>query len=150
MRYRALLFPVMIAAAAAAPAQQIQPGQWETVSTVKSVDMPGAPPQIAKMMNGQTTRITHCVTAEDAAKRPEQLVKQDGSCKMVNFSMRGGTLVSEMRCTRQGQTMTVKTAGRFTPTAYTATSSAVASGGRMNMRIESSVAGRRTGPCTKK
>lgn len=150
MSYRALLIPILLAAATSATAQQIQPGQWETVTTVKSVEMPGAPPQVAKMMNGKTTRISHCVTPEDAAKRPEQLVKQDRSCKMVNFSMRAGKLASEMRCVRDGQTMTIKTNGTFTPTAYTAASSAQSSGDGMNMKIASTASARRIGPCTKK
>ena len=34
-------------------ATQIQPGQWETTSTVESVDMPGAPPQVSRMMSGK-------------------------------------------------------------------------------------------------
>ena len=33
----------------------IQPGQWEMVSTTKSVEMPSAPPQVTRMMEGRSS-----------------------------------------------------------------------------------------------
>ena len=46
-----LIVPLLAALAFAAPAiAQVTPGKWEIVTTVNTVDMPGAPPFIANLM----------------------------------------------------------------------------------------------------
>ena len=50
-------------------AEQRQPGEWESVVTLKSMEIPGAPPQMAEMMRGrlgQSQTGRECLTPEKA------------------------------------------------------------------------------------
>lgn len=147
MRY-ACCFGVLIGMAGAASAQ-VQPGMWESTTTIHSIDMPGAPPQVAQMMRGKATKQRYCVTPEQAAKGPQELLKQNPSCRFTKYSMQGGTVSTEMTCNQNGGTMTARGSGTYTPTSFNVSSSAVMTG-QMGMRMTSTSTGRRTGPCTGK
>ena len=132
---------------------QVTPGQWETVVTIKSMEMPGAPPQVAQMMKsrmagGKPTRTTYCVTPDDAKRGPQELFKQNPSCRFTKFSMAGGTISTEMTCRQEGGTMTARSSGRYTAKAFNVNSSVTMSG-QMSMRMSSSNVGRWLGPCKK-
>lgn len=137
----------------AAAQAQVTPGQWETVVTIKSMEMPGAPPQVAQMMKsrmagGKPTRTSYCVTAEDAKRGPQEMFKQNPSCRFTKFSMTGGTISTEMTCKQEGGTMTARSSGSYTAKAFNVNSS-VAMSGRMSMKMSSSNVGRWLGPCKK-
>jgi hypothetical protein len=134
-----------------AAAAQVTPGQWETTVTIKSMDMPGAPPQVAQMMKsrmagGKPTRTSYCVTPEQAAKGPQEMLKQNPSCRFTKFSMAGGKIATEMTCKQDGGTMTAKSSGSYTAKAFNVNSN-VAMSGQMSMRMASSNVGRWLGPC---
>lgn len=124
----------------------IQPGQWEIAVTVDSADMPGAPPAVAKMMVGRTTRLQQCVTPEDAARGPQDMLNSDKNCTFTKYSMAGGKLNSEMTCKRGGSTVTATSTGSFTPTSFTATGRSVVSG-QMPMTMTATTSGKRVGDC---
>lgn len=126
---------------------QVQPGQWESTVTVQSIDMPGAPPQMAAMMKGKTTRQSYCITPEQAAKGPQEMLKQNPSCRFTKYSMAGGVISTAMTCSQNGGTMTAQANGKYNSTSFNVTSTAVMSG-RMSMRMTSASSGRRLGPCT--
>lgn len=151
-RHASLIFASVLIAGSAAHAQ-VQPGQWETVVTVKSVDMPGAPPQVAQMMRqrmgGAPTRSRYCITPEQAAKGPQEMLKQNSSCKFSKYAVTGGVIATEMTCTQGGGTMTARANGSYTPNSFSVTSSAVMSG-QMSMRIATTSTGKRLGPCAGK
>lgn len=128
---------------------QIQPGQWQATSKVQSLDMPGAPPQVAKMMNGKTTNMSYCITPEQAAKGPQEMLKQNPSCHFTKYLMAGGRISTEMTCAQKGGTMTAQANGSYTPTSFSMTSNTVMTG-KMSMKMTSSSTGRRVGPCTGK
>ncbi len=136
----------VLAGAAVAQVSAIQPGQWETSVTITSVDMPGAPPEMAKMMIGRTTTVKQCLTPEQAARGPQDMLKGNKSCEFTHYSIAGGRLSSEMVCRQGGGTMTATSSGSFTPTSYTATGKVVVSGGAA-MTMTSTTSGRRTGEC---
>jgi len=145
--FRRAAFVFVTAASLSAVAQaQVQPGQWEASVTVQSIDMPGAPPQVAAMMKGKTTRQTYCITPEQAAKGPQEMLKQNPSCRFTRYSMTGGVISTAMTCTQNGGTMTAQANGRYTATSFNVSSTAVVSGS-MKMRMTSSSTGRRIGPC---
>lgn len=133
--------------AAFAGAQAIKPGMWQTTSTVTSVDMPGAPPQVAAMMKGHPTTIKHCVTPEEAAKDPRALMRTNTSCKVQAFSMTGGKLNSTMVCRQAGGTLTVNTVGTYTPIGYTATAHMVMTGAGA-MTMTANVSSKLIGACS--
>ncbi|MET0375689.1 MAG: DUF3617 domain-containing protein [Rhizorhabdus sp.] len=138
----------------AAVQAQVQAGQWEASTTINSIDMPGAPPQVAQMMKSQMagggkTRMTYCITPEQAAQGPQEMLRQNPACRFSKYSMRGGLISTEMSCRQSGGTMTARANGSYTPTSFNVTSNAVMSG-RMSMRLSSTSVGRRIGPCTGK
>ncbi|MES2497001.1 MAG: DUF3617 domain-containing protein [Pseudomonadota bacterium] len=136
--------------AVSVPAQaQVQPGQWEASVTVRSIDMPGAPPQVVAMMKGKTTRQTYCLTAEQAAKGPQEMLKQNPSCRFTKYSMAGGAISTSMICSQNGATMNAQANGSYTATSFNVTSTAVMSG-QMSMKMTSTSSGRRLGPCSGK
>ena len=124
----------------------VEPGQWEIAVTINSADMPGAPPAIAKMMVGRTTRIKHCITPEDAARGPQDMLKSDKNCIFTKYSMVGGKLNSEMTCTRGGTTTTAVSTGTFTPTSFTANGRSTVSG-QMPVTMTATTVGKRVGDC---
>lgn len=125
---------------------QIDPGQWEATVTIQSMSMPGAPPQVAAMMKGKATRQSYCITKEQAAKGPQEMLKQNPSCRFTKYSMSGGVISTAMTCSQNGGTMTVQANGTYTPTSFNMSSTALMSG-RMSMRMTSTSSGRRVGPC---
>jgi hypothetical protein len=137
----------------AAVQAQVTPGQWQTTVKVTSMEMPGAPPQVAEMMKksaaGGAHTVSHCVTPQQAAQGPREMIKQNKSCKFNKFSMSGGKFSTEMTCLQEGGTMTVRSAGSYGPNSFKATS-AMTMSGRMRMASTSEVTGRRLGPCTGK
>ena len=144
-----IIIAVLIAAAPTgllAQAVSIQPGQWETTLKIQSMTMEGAPPQVAAMMRGHTTTVRSCLTAADAAKGPQELLKTNKSCSFTRYDMAGGRLSTEMVCRQGGSTTTATSTGSYTPTSMTAQSHVVGTG-RMAMNMTSTVTGRRIGDC---
>jgi hypothetical protein len=135
-----------VPALALAQSSGVTPGQWEIAVTINTVDMPGGPAFVAKMMQGKTTRIKHCITPEEAARGPQDLLKSSKSCTFTKYSMQNGRMNSEMTCTTGGQTTTSVSSGSFTPASFTATGRS-ATTGQMPMTMTSSSTGRLLGPC---
>ena len=148
MRTRYWIIAAAVLAPGAALADTpVTPGQWEIAVTINAMEMPGAPPGIAAMMVGKTTKIKHCITPEEAARGPQDMLKTNKSCNFTRYSMTGGRLESEMVCKQGGGTVTATSSGNFTPTGFTATGHSVSSGGGMEMTMTSSTVGRRIGDC---
>ncbi len=145
MRTALFLAALLLPAAAFA---QVQPGQWEIVTTVSAVDMPGAPPFVANMMKGKPIKISHCLTPQDAAKGPQELMKTNKECRFTRYSMAGGKLDSVMVCNQNGGTMTATSSGTMTPTGFTTSGRTVMTGPQAMTMTATSV-GRRTGECRK-
>lgn len=148
-----LMLVGLLTAPAAAQAQ-VTPGQWEMTSTVTSMEMPGAPPQVAQMMKsrmagGKQNRVSYCITPEQAKQGPQEMLKQNPSCRFTKYSMKAGSLSTEMTCQQNGGTMTARSSGSYTATSFNVTSSAVMSG-QMSMKMTTTGTGRRIGPCTGK
>lgn len=132
---------------------QVKPGQWETTVKVLKMDIPDAPPQVAEMMKrsmgGGARTYSHCITPEQAAQGPREMIKENKSCQVKNFSMAGGHYSAEMSCSQNGEATMVKSSGSYSPTSYSATSTMTVSG-RMRMTATNQVSGRWIGPCTGK
>lgn len=127
---------------------QVAPGQWEIAMTIKSIEMPGAPAGVAAMMAGKTRTIKQCITPEQAARGPQEMLKTSKTCAFTRYSMAGGKLSSEMVCKQNGMTMTATSTGNYTPTSFNAVGRSVSTG-QMPMTVTSTAAGRRVGDCKK-
>jgi hypothetical protein len=133
-------------ASGATSAQIVMPGQWEMVSTATSVDMPGVPPQVAAMMK-RPTKISYCITPEQAKLGPRGLMKANKSCRFARFDVRGSHIDMQMICSQPGGgTMTVTSSGSFTPTSFLSDGRSVVTGPH-RMTIVSHGVGRRIGNC---
>jgi hypothetical protein len=148
VRYAALaaLFALPVAAMAAPTA--VQPGQWEVLTTVEAVDIPGAPPAVAAMMKRKPVSVKYCITPEEAARGPQDMMKSDKSCRFTRYAMAGGKLSSEMVCTQSGATVTATREGSFTPTGFNLRARTVMSGAQ-TMTMTATTVGRRIGECRK-
>lgn len=142
---RLSLFLILALLPAAAQAQ-VTPGQWEIVTTVDSMDMPGAPPGIAAMMKGRPIKVRHCLTADEAARGPQEMMKARKECTFSRYAMTGGKLDSVMTCQQGGSTMTATSSGSFTPTDFATTSRTVMTGSHA-MTMTAKTIGRRVGDC---
>ncbi len=140
------LFALLAAVPALAAAQSVTPGKWEITTTVQSMEMPGAPPGIAAMMKGRPIRVTHCLTAEEAAKGPQEMMKSRKECQFTRYSMSGGKLSSEMVCRQGGGTMTATSTGSFSPTDFTTSGRSVMTGSQP-MTLTATTVGHRIGDC---
>ena len=137
---------VLAVPAIARAASPISPGLWETAVTITSVDMPNAPPSVAKMMQGHKTVVKRCATAKEVAQGPQEMLKSSKACHFTRYVMTGGHFSSEMVCNMNGTTLTARSEGHFTPTSFDATSSSEMNGPRP-MRMTTKVVGRRLGDC---
>jgi hypothetical protein len=137
-----------VPALALAQSSGVTPGMWEIAVTINTVDMPGAPPFVANMMRGKTTRIKHCITPEEAARGPQDMLKSSKSCTFQKYSMQNGRLNSEMTCVAGGQTTRMVSSGSFTPTGFTSSGRSVVTGS-MPMTMTSTANGRLLGACKK-
>jgi hypothetical protein len=130
--------------AAQAQGTGIEPGAWEVAVTITSLDMPSAPPAIANMLRGRTTKVSHCLTPEEAARGPQDMLKTNKSCAFTRYSMTRGQLSSEMVCQQAGSQITAVSTGSFTPTSFSATGQSVSTGS-MPMTMTSTSVGQRVG-----
>ncbi len=134
--------------ASTAAAQTVRPGLWETSITTDAVEMAGGPPGLAAMMRGKTIRTKNCITPEQAARGPQDMLKSDKSCRFTRYAMAGGRLASEMTCNQRGMKMVATSSGTFSPTAFAMKGRTVMTG-EMAMTVASTITGRRLGACGK-
>ncbi len=143
MRIAMLLVGLSMPVAASA---QVMPGKWEIVTTVQSVDMPGAPPFVATMMKGKPVKVSQCVTPEQAANGPQEMLKINKQCRFTRYSMAGGKLDSVVVCQQGGGTMTATSSGSFTATGFSTNGRTVMTGPHA-MTLTATSVGRRIGEC---
>ena len=136
-----------IGGVALAQATGVQPGMWEYAVTINTVDAPGAPAFIANMMRGKTTKIKHCLTAEEASQGPQEVMKTTKSCSFTKYSLVGSQMNTQMTCAQGGSTTVSTSSGTITPTSFTATGKSVTTGGAMPMTVTTSSTGHRIGEC---
>lgn len=93
-----------------------QAGEYRATITFQSIDMPGAPPQVADMMSRMMSRTTtYCLTESeieegyraitDRSSGPEQ------ECTYDRFDYSGGTIDAVMQCNVDGRAMTMEMTG---------------------------------------
>jgi hypothetical protein len=145
-RVSVIIAILAVTISSAAAAQIIQPGKWEMVSTPTSVEMPGAPPQMAAMMKGRPIKISLCITPEQARLGPEALAKASKNCRYTRFDVRGGHIDTQMVCNQAGSSMTVTASGNFTPVSFVTDGRSVMTG-RQKMTMTSHAVERRVGDC---
>lgn len=138
--------------AAEASKLKLQPGEWETTTTLTALDVPGLPADAAKAATGTPTTTRNCVTPEQAAKPGADFLSgtADGNCTYQRFSMANGGIDAAMTCRPAAApgAVAVRLHGGYAPSAFAMgmeMKTDLPGGAAMTMRAR--VAGRRIGPC---
>ncbi len=143
---------------------QRQPGQWESVTTIKSIDIPGAPPEMQARIRsqvGQAQTQRECLTAEQARDPMAQMRRMlsqgnnTGNCNFTDQVFSGGTIRIRGNCSPPGGgTAQVSLEGSFTGTTLEANLTMNAQGpasaampGVTSVNMAAEVRSRRIGDC---
>lgn len=133
----AVLVAVASSLASSALAFEIEPGKWETTTTVKMPMMP----------EGRTNTEVQCVTREEAESDFLDTLKSDGACKIVERKETGDTLEFQMECPSEHGSATGE--GRYVSdgTSGSGTMKMTMRMGEQTMTMESSFTSKRVGDC---
>lgn len=130
---------------------KMQPGKWETTITTletKTTGLPAGMPAGMTPPKSAPQTITACVTPEQAAQGPGELLKNAKvDCTIKNNTFADGKIASEASCKLRNGTMTTKTTGSFSPTEVSYDTEATMSAGPVNATTKTHTVSRRVGEC---
>lgn len=134
-------------------AQELAAGQWETVTEVTEFAAMDKGSPAINTPKGSKVNGTTCVAAGEGKQPPAALLagSSDYSCKYNNHYMSGGTLNTQLDCTRKGLSGQVMMSldGSYTADTLEANQSITTYlPGQGDVRIAAKVTGRRTGECS--
>jgi hypothetical protein len=132
-----LLFAFVVALAATlAQAQEMKPGLWELVTTMKmqGMQMPGG-------------KFTHCYTAQDLAAGKQYSGDEASKCSISNMKSAGGSISYDIACNSEGGKMSGSVKGTVSPTAYTFEQKMRMTPDQGMGEMLSTIKGRRLGDC---
>lgn len=154
------LTPLVLAGmAGCAPApNQIQAGQWELVTEVLSLSVPGATPdqqrQITQQVGQRQSPPPQCISDQEARTLVETIRRAPPNCRVTDEVYAGGVMRTHLSCPGQapGQPgITLSLEGRFTSTTFNATITEEgpnpAGANQGPMRREQRIRARRIGDC---
>lgn len=140
-------------------ANKLQPGQWESQTRILSVEIPGAPKELAdalgKSVTAKVNTMSDCLTPEEAEKPAADMLagNRSGECRYEKFAMAGGKMDSTMVCKNPGQPGEVRMvmAGDYTPTGFALDMTMIMPPGSVpgsqGMTMKARTEGKRTGEC---
>ena len=147
-------------AAATKDAVKLEPGRWETTVAILSVEGPGLPPGMADAMKQQakSQKVETCLTPEQAAKPPQDMLGAAKNCTYEKFEMGGGKIDGTLVCKNMpgmpSGEMRATTSGKFASTSYDVVSETTmdmpAMGGAQKggkVITKTQVSGKRLGEC---
>lgn len=132
------LLAALALAALAGPgiAQDMQPGLWEIVSSMKmqGMEMPGG-------------KFTHCYTQKDVAAGKQYNPDEASKCTLSNLKTSGGNVSYDMACAIEGGKMTGSVKGTMSATAYTLEQKMRMTPDQGMGEMHSTIKARRVGDC---
>lgn len=143
----------------AAAVTKMQPGQWESQVRIQSVEIPGAPKEVAdalgKSVSAKVNTVSDCLTPEEAEKPAADMFAgtRAGECRYEKFTMANGKMDSTMVCKNPGQQGEVRMSmvGDYSPTGFALDMTMImppgALPGGQGMTMKARTEGRRTGEC---
>lgn len=141
-------------------AVKLEPGKWETTVAILSVEGPGLPPGMADAMKQQSKsqKVQTCLTPEQAAKPPQDMLGAAKNCTYEKFEMGGGKMDGTLVCNNMpgmpSGELRATTSGKFASTSYNVISEATMEmppmggaqkGGKVITKTK--VSGKRLGEC---
>jgi uncharacterized protein YceK len=140
-------------------ATQLNPGQWETVIKIVSVELPGVSAPMSKgitaKMVGQETKSSQCISKEQAAQpTADMLAGANGTnnCKFETFVIKDGTLSLKLACGKVGEAgaMVMTSSGPYGGDAYTLDTNMTMASPVGQMKIKATNSAKRVGECAAK
>jgi uncharacterized protein YceK len=143
-------------------ATQLKPGQWETVIKIVAVELPGAAGSSAAVskaitakMIGKEQKSSQCISPEQAAKPPAELLagaNGAANCKFDNFELQRGTLSSKLTCGKPGEAgaMVMTSNGPYGGDSYALDTDMTMSSPAGEMKIKAVNSAKRVGDCAVK
>jgi uncharacterized protein YceK len=140
-------------------ATQLNPGQWETVIKIVSVELPasvGANPAMAKGMTdsmvGKEQKSSQCISKAQSEQPPaEMLAGASGgeNCKFETFDIKGGTLSLKLACGKVGEAgaMVMTSSGPYGGDGYTLDTNMTMASPVGEMKIKATNSAKRVGEC---
>jgi hypothetical protein len=128
---------------------RLQPGKWELKTQVSELKMSNMPKGANPTPPAQTASL--CITAEQAAKGPTELLKNAGSdCTITSNSFKDGKIETDLTCKMPGDmTMKSRTTGTFTATSFSTDQQMEVTGAHsMSQKVHTDA--RRVGVCDTK
>jgi hypothetical protein len=149
---------------AAAPGVSLQPGQWEMVTQMTSVESPGASAEAQALLRrqiGQSQTNRQCMTARQARNPLQEMretlaLTQGRNCRLTEEVFGDGVIRIRATCpSGEGPGGQMSMDGSFTATTIQASLTVSVQGanpvipgpGSGGMRMTANVSGRRTGEC---
>lgn len=96
-----------------------EPGEYRSNVTLQSLDMPGAPPQVANMMRSMMSReFTYCLTPQEVEEGFRAMTErsQEGDCQYENFDFSNGRFDAAATCRTDGRDLRMTWEGTGSPT----------------------------------
>jgi len=132
---------------------RVEPGLWEVKSAILDARGPNLPREAQARLKSHRRNVRNCVTPEQAARPEANFLarREGGNCSYRDFSMRGGRMRGQMRCTGGGLpgAMTTFMDGQYGPRGYDVRMRMVSTGmpAGADMIIDTHIIGRRIGDC---
>lgn len=138
---------VPVALLAASPTgTPLQSGNWSVRTDVTDLQMPGAPPFLAKLL-GKPRTWQGCISPADAAKGPPLGTFARQGCTVTQKLSAGGVFTSHAVCPQPGGgTGTTDVRGTYTATTFDAVAHSVQTG-KQPMTMALKLTGVRKGGC---
>lgn len=100
----------------------VDPGKWEQVVTMISVDAPGMPAQQRAALQqamGKSQVHTVCLTPEQAkSPRADFITGKEDNCRYEHFKWGGGKVDMKLRCEHPNATQVMELTGDYEPRRY--------------------------------
>ncbi|HEX2803328.1 MAG TPA: DUF3617 domain-containing protein [Sphingomicrobium sp.] len=133
----------------------ISPGKWVSTVKIDEMDLPGMPPQAAEQMQkmiAETRTTETCLTPEEARQPKATFFSGNDQCRYDHFTMGGGKIDAQMRCSQGGATQIMEMAGTYAPDHYRMQMKSRTQDGRDDdgMSMQMTVDAKRVGACTGK
>ncbi len=120
-----------------AHAQEMKPGLWEIVTTMKmqGMEMPGG-------------KYSHCYTTKDIADGKQYKMDEKSKCTLANMKQSGGNISYDMTCNMEGGgKLTGSIKGAMAPTTFTFEQKMRMTPDQGMGEMNSNIKGRRLGDC---
>lgn len=131
------------------PPPKLEPEKWEVKMQASDLKMANMPKGIPANPPVRTSSV--CLTREQAAKGPAEMLQQAGAdCTVTSSNFAGGKIETELTCKMPGNTtMHSKSTGTFTPTSFV-TDQKMDMQGAMTMSQKIRTEAHRVGACDRK